>query len=143
MHSKCFLMGLLAVRSLIGFTSPAFAQAGSGEWTSLFNGRTLDGWASTGKIDDWAVEDGAIVCQAKRGGYLYTKDQYENYVLALDFKLDSSEADSGVFLRWSDLKDPANTGIQVQIRVGDSGALWGMVVPSKNVEKPIGEWNRL
>ncbi|MCX7825658.1 MAG: DUF1080 domain-containing protein [Verrucomicrobiae bacterium] len=140
--------------------------AAQGEWKALFNGKNLDGWAATGKPEGWAVEDGAIACQVKGGGYLYTKEQYENFVLSLEFKVsppskklnaktkkeETHKCNSGVFIRWSDLKNPVHTGIEVQVydsvgvaRPGkhDCGALYDMVAPCKNAEKPVGEWNRM
>jgi len=137
-----------------------------GKWTPLFDGKTLDGWATTGKPEGWAVEDGTIACQVKGGAYLYTTEQFENYVLSLDFKVsppttklnpktqkeETHKCNSGVFIRWSDLKNAVHSGIEVQVfdSVGvttpgkhDCGALYDMVAPVKNVEKPVGEWNRM
>lgn len=137
-----------------------------GKWTPLFDGKTLDGWAATGKPEGWAVEDGAIACQVKGGAYLYTTEQFENYVLSLDFKVsppttklnpktqkeEAHKCNSGVFVRWSDIKNPVHSGIEVQVfdSVGktppdkhDCGALYDMVAPTKNVEKPVGEWNHM
>ncbi|MCC6356081.1 MAG: DUF1080 domain-containing protein [Verrucomicrobiae bacterium] len=142
------------------------AEAGGDGWRPLFDGKTLAGWATTGKAEGWAVEDGAIACQVKGGGYLYTKEQYEDFVLSFEFRVSApvpkvnpktkkeamSKCNSGVFIRWSDLKNPVHTGIEVQVydSVGvatpgkhDCGALYDMVAPSKNVEKPVGEWNRM
>lgn len=137
-----------------------------GGWQSIFDGRSLDGWTVTGKPEGWAVEDGAIVCRVKGGGYLYTEKKYEDYALSLDFKVtppvpklnpktkkeEMRKCNSGVFVRWSDLKNPVHTGIEIQVfdSVGvatpgkhDCGAIYDMVAPSKNVEKPVGEWNRM
>lgn len=136
------------------------------DWKPLFNGKDLAGWAATGKPDGWAVVDGVIACQVKGGAYLYTQEQYENFVLSLDFKVslpvtkvnpktkkeELHKCNSGVFIRWSDLKNPVHTGIEVQVfdsagvtQPGkhDCGALYDMVAPSKNTEKPVGEWNHL
>lgn len=133
---------------------------------ALFDGKTLDGWTTTGKPEGWAVEDGTIACQVKGGAYLYTKEQYENFVLSLDFKVspptkklnakskkeETHKCNSGVFIRWSDLKNAVHTGIEVQVfdSVGvatpgkhDCGALYDMVAPCKNMEKPVGQWNRM
>lgn len=133
---------------------------------SLFHGKTLDGWATTGKPEGWAVEDGTIACQVKGGAYLYTKEQFENFELSLDFKIsppakklnpkskkeELHKCNSGVFIRWSDLKNPVHTGIEVQVfdSVGvdkpgkhDCGALYDMVAPCKSMEKPVGAWNHM
>lgn len=121
-------------------------QAG---WRLLFDGETLTGWKATGKADGWIVEDGCLVCTAQGGGYLATEEQFEDFHLELDFKIEP-RGNSGVFVRWSDLADPVNTGIEIQIL--DSygteeltrhtcGAIYDLVAPSKDVFRPAGEWN--
>ena len=135
-------------------------------WVKLFDGKTLDGWATTGKPEGWTVEDGTTACQVKGGSYLYSKEKFENFQLALDFKVsppitkqnpktkkdEIHHCNSGVFVRWSDLKNAVHTGIEVQVydSVGhnppdkhDCGALYDMVAPRKNVERPVGEWNHM
>lgn len=118
-------------------------------WISLFDGETLDGWAATGNDEGWTVDDGSILCTVQGGGYLYTLEQFENFVLSVDFKIDEG-VNSGIFFYWSDLNDPVHTGIEIQIldSYGDDnpgkhhcGAIYDMVAPSKNVCKPAGEWN--
>jgi len=120
-------------------------------WKTLFDGKTLEGWVVRDKKELWGVEQNAIHCLGMGGGYLHTADQYEDYVLALEFNVDKG-ANSGVFIRWSDLNDPVNTGIEVQVidSAGkatpgkhDSGALYDMVAPTTNTMKPAGEWNQL
>jgi hypothetical protein len=118
-------------------------------WVSLFDGKTLTGWGTTGKEEGWVVEDGCILCAVKGGRYLYTLDQYDDFVLSIDFKTEKG-VNSGVFFRWTDLKDPVHTGIEMQIldtygreptRKNDCGAIYDMVAPTRNTCKPAGEWN--
>jgi hypothetical protein len=125
------------------------AKEKSEGWISLFDGETLTGWAATGKDEGWTVDDGAILCTVKGGGYLYTLEQYEDFVLSIDFNIDPG-VNSGVFVRWSDLKDPVNTGIEMQVLdtygrenpgTHDCGAIYDLVAPSKQTCKPAGEWN--
>ena len=123
----------------------------SPEWNSIFDGKSLDGWSTTGNPEGWTVEDECIVCTVQGGKYLYTHDQYENFVLSVDFKI-AEKTNSGIFFRWSDLDDPVHTGIEIQIfdsygqEVADShtcGAIYDMVAPSSNPSKPAGEWNNI
>ena len=123
----------------------------SSEWTSIFDGQSLDGWSTTGNPEGWTVEDECIVCTVQGGKYLYTQDQYENFVLSVDFKI-AEKTNSGIFFRWSDLNDPVHTGIEIQIfdsygqEVADThtcGAIYDMVAPSSNPSKPAGEWNNI
>jgi hypothetical protein len=117
-------------------------------WKLLFDGKSLSGWKVTGNAASWAVEDGAIVCKAMRGGYLHSEEQFENFRLAVDYKV-APGTNSGVFFRWYDLKDPVNTGVEMQVfdSAGkepdkhSDGAIYDIIPPSKNVSKPAGEWN--
>jgi len=60
----------------------------------------------------WAVEDGVLT--RKGGGSIWTKAQYGDFILDLEFKVDKG-TNSGVFFRTADIKDPVQTGIEVQI----------------------------
>ena len=66
-------------------------------WKSLFDGQTLSGW-----IDDKGgcyVEDNAIVGEmSKVMRYLRTEQKFDNFILEIDFKVDSG-CNSGVQLR--------------------------------------------
>ena len=137
------LIILLVVSENIGFAR----QRQRDEWISLFDGKTLNGWSMTGKAEGWTVEDGCILCTVQGGRYLYTLEEYGDFVLSIDFKM-SKGVNSGVFFRWSDLSDPVNTGTEMQIydhpNPGPThacGAIYDLVAPSKDVCKPAGEWN--
>lgn len=123
-------------------------------WVLLFDGKTLDGWTtSAGKASKTPVED-ASINPHKSGHYMMVhKEQWENYTLAMDFKI-SKGCNSGVFIRTSTLtprpgKDVGFNGIEVAIDdtkgagFHDTGALYDLVKPSKNAMKPVGEWNHL
>lgn len=119
-------------------------------WKLLFDGETLDGWKATGRAEGWAVEEGALACTVKGGGYLYTVEEFENFSLSIDYKV-APGTNSGVFFRWSNLGDPVNTGIEMQVFDShdktepdnhDDGAVYDILAPSKNMTKPAGEWNR-
>ena len=118
-------------------------------WIALFDGETLEGWAATGKEEGWVVDSETILCTVKGGGYLYTKEQFDDFILSVDF-MTEPKVNSGIFFRWSDLQDPVHTGFEVQILdthgkqptgTHDCGALYDMVAPSTQACKPAGEWN--
>ena len=118
----------------------------------LFDGKTLDGWGITGNPESWEVDDGCIHCKALKGKYLYTeRNDFRDFELSLSFKHDPG-ANSGVFFRWTDLENPVQTGIEIQIldthgkepaTVKCSGALYDCKAPIRNTCKPAGEWNDL
>lgn len=118
----------------------------------LFDGETLNGWSATGNPDGWTVDRGCIYCTGEKGGYLYyVNDLFRNFKLSLEFKHPPG-ANSGVFFRWTDLDDPVQTGIEIQIldTHGRSpatakccGAVYDVQAPTRNTCKPAGEWNAM
>src|SRR5262249_47405682 len=68
-------------------------------WLLLFDGKSLDGWmTSGGKPSKTPVEDGCINPH-RCGGYMMVhKKQWDNFVLSLDYKI-SKGCNSGVFIR--------------------------------------------
>lgn len=118
----------------------------------LFDGKTLDGWKMTGNPEGWEVADGTIFCNGTNGGYLYTeRNDFQNFELSLGFKHDEG-ANSGLFFRWTDLEDPVQTGIEIQIMdtfgrdpatVKCCGAMYDCQAPIRNTCKPAGEWNTM
>ena len=123
-------------------------------WILLFDGKTLDGWmTSSEKPSRTPVEDGCINPH-KSGGYMMVhKEMWENYVLSCDYKI-SKKCNSGIFIRTHSLKprpgkDVGFNGIEVAIDdtygtgYHDPGALYDLVKPSKQMQKPAGEWNHI
>jgi hypothetical protein len=123
-------------------------------WILLFDGKSLDGWmTSDSKPSQRHVEDGALNPH-KSGHYmLVTKEEFGDLKLQLDFKL-SPRCNSGVFFRVFSLtpqpgKDVGYNGIEVAIddtkTAGyvDPGAIYDLSKPTKNVLRPLGQWNHL
>jgi hypothetical protein len=61
------------------------ATRDSSSFQPVFNGRDLTGWA--GAIDNYAVEGGTIVCQPDKGGTLFTEQQFDDFVVRVEFQL--------------------------------------------------------
>lgn len=125
---------------------------------TLFNGKNLEGWMTKG---NWmAKKDGVLAIIPRKGekgwqrydAYLWSKKKYTDFILDLEFKYNKG-GNSGVFIRVKDVKNPVDTGIEVQIldsygKKGklihhDNGGVIRTVGPSKNMSKPAGEWNRM
>lgn len=135
----------------------------------LFNGEDLTGW--TPVLDDkdaepkdtWSVADGILKCTGKPAGYIRTDDEFEDYVLTLDWRWPEGTegGNNGVLVHTS---TPNALGIwprsiEVQLFKDNAGDFWvigtELKVPNpegrvegrrhKNLtdgsEKPIGEWN--
>jgi hypothetical protein len=117
---------------------------------SLFNGQDLEGWQ--GAVNGYFVEDGAIVCDPRKGGFLYTKDEYGDFHLKFEFKL-TDGANNGLGIRTPMGGDPAYVGMELQILDNKAdqykglkpyqthGSIYGVVPASKDALKPTGEWN--
>jgi hypothetical protein len=111
-------------------------------WPALFNDDLSNALMKPG---DWSFSDGVLV--ARNHETLWTKKSYHNFVLDLEFKV-AKEANSGVFLRSGDIDDVL-AALEIQVHENQDGAHYGMVgaiynaqPPSKNMAKPVGEWNR-
>lgn len=89
---------LLGLPLICLLSCTALAQDG---WIPLFNGKNLDGWIQRGGHADYKVENDEIVGTAvtnSPNSFLCTKDNYGNFILELEFKVDP-RLNSGVQFR--------------------------------------------
>src|SRR5262249_31286872 len=77
-------------------------------FTDVFNGKDLDGWA--GPIDQYEVKDGAIVCKPHKGGTIYTKEEYGDFIARVEFKLPPG-GNNGLAIRYPGTGDTAYGGM--------------------------------
>ena len=123
-------------------------------WRPLFNGRSLEGWRSFKTQTPpagWSVIDGSLV-RTGRGGDIMTVDQYGDFELELDWKVQPG-GNSGVIYR---IVEEGNatymSGLEMQVlddakhRDGQNpltsaGALYGLYPAPRGIVKPAGEWN--
>ncbi|QDT38998.1 3-keto-disaccharide hydrolase [Stratiformator vulcanicus] len=75
-------------------------SASAGEWTSLFDGESLDDWAREGGTATYRIEDGAIVGKTKQGSKntFLCKAPYSDFELQFEVKCDKG-LNSGVQIR--------------------------------------------
>jgi hypothetical protein len=126
------------------------ALAADDGFVSLFDGKSLTGWQ--GAVNGYLVEDGAIVCDPKKGGLLYTDKEYSDFVLKFDFKL-TPGANNGIGIRTPMKGDPAYVGMELQVLDDTAeqyknlqpyqfhGSIYGVAAAKKGFQKPVGEWN--
>jgi hypothetical protein len=116
---------------------------------TVFNGKDFDGW--DGPVDNYEVKDGAIVCKPKKGGIVYTKAEYDDFVARLEFKL-PPRGNNGLAIRYPGGEgDTAYDGMcELQVLADDykgidprqaHGSAYGMVAAHRGYQRPIGEWN--
>ena len=92
-------MGLLVVGStVLGCAQMSGSQAG---WTTLIDGNSgLDNWNRIGDAN-WKAQDGAIVADGGKGGFLVSKNSYRDFEIRAEFWADHT-TNSGIFIRLSD-----------------------------------------
>jgi hypothetical protein len=133
----------------------------------LFDGKTKSGFHVFNSTTDgsaWKIDDGSLHldpreqhdAQTVGGGDLLTTDEYENFYLKLDWKIDTA-GNSGVLLyvkEASSYERSWHTGLEMQVldnqRHPDSkiikhraGDLYDLVTSSPETVKPALEWNKV
>ena len=89
---------LLVVAGIVLQCSPVALGQAAANWTTLFDGTSLNGWNPIGDAN-WRLADG--VAQADKGtGFLVSKAPYGDFQLRVEF-WDTGDTNSGVFLRCS------------------------------------------
>lgn len=151
---RCFLPVLWGSMTFL-LAAAAVLRSEDAAFVTLFDGRNLDAWQMSDTAQ-WEIENGVLALNRTDGGlnnadYLWTREQYADFVLELEFKVCEGYCNSGVFFRTADLDDPVNTGIEMQVsnshgrplsRGGTAGAIYDFLAPTKNTVRPPGEWNQ-
>ena len=126
------------------------SQAG---FQPIFNGRDFAGWA--GPTSEYEIKDSAICCRAGKGGTIYTKEEYGDFMVRLEFKLPKG-GNNGLAIRYPGQGDTAYAGMcELQVlddnyeqATGDKidprqahGSVYGLIAAARGYQHPIGEWN--
>lgn len=138
----------LATGALLSLTAFAADEAG---FKSLFDGKTLNGWA--GRKEHWSIEEGVITgtttkeTPAKGNNFLIAKDGEKNLIvrdfeLRLSYKFTGNSGNSGIQYRSKELPDFVVSGYQADCEVGKtySGILYeerGRGILAKRGEKVV------
>jgi cytochrome c len=135
-------------------------------WKLLFDGQTTNGWRNfkSDKIGSaWKVKDGALFLDtsAKKdgkmigGGDIVTADEYENYELSLEWKIQAC-GNSGVIFNVQEgdkYEQVWKTGPEMQVLDNAchpdakidkhrAGNLYDLIESKTVTVKPAGEWNQ-
>lgn len=119
----------------------------------VFNGKDLSGWA--GPLDCVRVADSAIEWLPGKGGTIYTRDQFADFIVRLEFKLPPG-GNNGLAIRYPGSGNPAYeamsecqvlddryeqaTGNKIDPRQAH-GSAYGMAAALRGYQHPAGEWN--
>lgn len=117
----------------------ALQAAAAGQWVSLFDGKTLNGWIQRGGKALYEVKDGVIIGTTVTGtpnSFLCTEKDYGDFELELELKVDA-KLNSGIQIRsqcfdrettveWQGktLKIPAKRVHGYQVEVDPSPRAW-------------------
>jgi len=119
-----------------------------GDWELLFDGTSLDAWDNS--RGNWEITPEKELYRARKGGDIYSKRRYCDFVLDIEFKV-AKGTNSGVFIRVHNRRNWLHTGMELQVldsagkaKPGkhDTGAVYDVQAPSANAMRPAGEWNR-
>jgi hypothetical protein len=161
---------LIALTSAVVLALPG-ARPGRGEdnFRPLFNGSDLHGWVPVNvSPETFTVRNGMIVSTGKPTGVMRTEQQYENFIIELEWRHLQPGGNAGLFV-WSDALPavgvPFTRSFEVQILDGRNGrdytshgdvfGIWGATMkpdrphpagwmrclPIENRAKPSPEWN--
>ncbi|MBN2290889.1 MAG: DUF1080 domain-containing protein [Pirellulales bacterium] len=138
---------------MFGVSIVSAAEKAEEGFVPLFNGKDLAGWQ--GGTDGWMVKDGVLIAKKDKHGILYTKKEYDNFVVRLEFRQEPG-GNNGVGLRAPliDLQ-PGFASMEVQILDDDHpkyeklkpvqfcGAVYGVAAPKRGHLKPPWKWNKM
>jgi len=148
------MRSLIALFALLcGWNAAAFGddapKSDSAGWETLFAGDLSDAIAPPGV---WSVQDGVLA--AAKDECIWTKKQYERFVIDLEFKT-AHGTNSGVIVYCSDVQNWIPNSVEIQIaddyaeqwakspKTWQCGAIFGRLAPAKSAVKKPGEWNRM
>ncbi|HET7343127.1 MAG TPA: DUF1080 domain-containing protein [Methylomirabilota bacterium] len=147
------MKGLLASLSTLLVVALALAgcahMSGGGDgWVTLIDGdRGLENWNRVGDAN-WRAENGAIVADHGKGGFLVSKSPYTDFEIRAEFWA-ATDTNSGIFIRCGDpAKISGATCYEVNIwdirpepKYGTGAIVNVAAVPVPLIYKAGGRWN--
>lgn len=121
----------------------------------LFDGKSLDKFRAYKRNDvpkGWVVKGGEITYTPYvDGGDLMTREQYEDFDLRVEFKMNKRGNSGIIYLVSEDYAASYQTGPEYQLLddenydikdVQMTGSNYGLHPPAKSVMRPAGQWNQ-
>ena len=134
MRTKAVVLALFLVGAAGMSRMPAARAQTGGGWTTLFDGKNLDHWVTTGNAN-WRLAGGVVEADMPRG-YLVSKESYGDFELRVEVWV-TPASNAGVMFR---ITDPKNPGIENAYELNinderkDQAGRTGSIV---NVAKPL------
>ena len=118
--TKTFLIALLVTLSLQ-------TTAQTSQWKNLFNGKDLSGWKQLNGKAKYSISKGEIIGTTvlnEPNSFLATEEQYGDFILEFEFKVDST-MNSGVQFRSESIPEYQNGKVQgYQYEIDPSKRKW-------------------
>jgi hypothetical protein len=134
-----------AALMVAGCSQLPFGGGDSG-WTTLIDGtKGLENFNRAGDAN-WRAEDGAIVADNGKGGFLVSKSSYKDFQLRVEFWADHT-ANSGIYMRCADpakITDKSCYEANIFDQRPDQTYATGGIVHRGKVLQPVkagGKWN--
>ena len=149
-------LALVACRSADGDTSKLTPEEVDEGWEVLFDGRSLEHWRGFKQDavpEGWTVEEGSIGLTGRGAGDLITREQFESFELAFEWKI-SPRGNSGVMFHVTEDYDQTYfTGPEMQVidnavfdgdldMLHAAGADYALHAPAADDTRPVGEFNQ-
>ena len=113
------MKNVFSLISILILTLSVYGQKDDAKIESIFNGEDLNQWQVPNDNIWWSVEAGVLWAKSdpdQEGSILWTKKEYNDFVVQMDFKFGEGTIDSGIFIRGNDERNP-------QVQIGISGSL--------------------
>lgn len=139
------LTSLLSITILSILSLISSVRAEDGDWISLFDGKTMEGWKINESPESWKVEDGALVCHGKRSHIFYVGSDkpFKNFHFSAEV-MTTPGSNSGIYFhtRYQDSGWPKyGYECQVNITQGDPKKSGG-IYATQDVAKPPAKDNQ-
>ena len=118
---------------------------------SVFNAKDFSGWE--GDVGGYEVKGGAIVNRPGKGGNIFTKQEYSDFTVRLEYKMPSG-GNNGLAIRYPGKGQPSTVAMcEVQILDDNhakhatldprqyNGSVYGMIPAHRGYDRAIGDWN--
>jgi len=154
MTMRAAITAIVGVVLSAGLTVAQNKTMPSGEWRSLFDGTTTNGWRGfrqTKIPDGWKAIDGALTRVAAATD-IVTVDEFGDFELTIEWNL-PPKANTGIFYRVTE-DDEVMWHAAPEYQVIDNaypeplknvqlaGANYDLHPPSRDATRPIGSWNQ-
>ena len=111
--AACVALSLAAV----GSTGVEAADAPSGDWVQLFDGKTLNGWTPVPlnkQPSHWEVKDGVIEGTGSQSMLYTVRGDYKNFIFRAEIKI-NDKGNSGMYVRVPTPEATFTKGYEIQV----------------------------